>query len=109
MTNIIIRKNADGEYRGFKLEGHAGSGEYGKDIVCAAISMLSINTVNSLEKFTDDVFSCDADPVKGYIEVNSENGFSEEGDLLLKSFELGITGVYKQYGNEFLNIKFEEV
>ena len=52
MTNIIIRKNTDGEYRGFKLEGHAGSGEYGKDIVCAAISILSINTVNSLEKFS---------------------------------------------------------
>ena len=109
MTNIIIRKNTDGEFRGFKLEGHAGSGEYGKDIVCAAISMLTINTVNSLEKFTDDVFTCDANPERGYIEVVSENGFSEEGELLLKSFELGITAVYKQYGNEFLNIKFEEV
>ncbi|WP_026528860.1 ribosomal-processing cysteine protease Prp [Butyrivibrio sp. VCD2006] len=109
MTNIIIRKNSDGEYMGFRLEGHAGSGEYGKDIVCAAISMLTINTVNSLEKFTDDIFACDADPERGYIEVTSENGFSDAGDLLLKSFELGITGVYKQYGNEFLNIKFEEV
>ncbi|WP_026509286.1 MULTISPECIES: ribosomal-processing cysteine protease Prp [unclassified Butyrivibrio] len=109
MTNIIIRKNKDGEILGFKLEGHAGSGEYGKDIVCAAISMLSINTVNSLEKFTDDNFTCDADPVKGLIDVKSSEGFSENGELLLKSFELGIMGVYKQYGNEFLNIKFEEV
>ncbi len=109
MTNVVIRKNKDGEYLVFKLEGHAGSGEYGKDIVCAAISILSINTVNSLEKFTDDDFKCDADSEKGYIEVSTEKGFSEDGDLLMRSFELGITGVYKQYGNEFLNIKFEEV
>ena len=109
MTEIIIRKNSDGEFRGFKLEGHAGSGEYGKDIVCAAVSILTINTVNSLEEFTDDDFTCDADPERGYIEVRSENSFSDEGELLLKSFELGIIGVYKQYGNEFLNIKFEEV
>jgi hypothetical protein len=39
----------------------------------------------------------------------AENGFSPEGELLMKSFELGITGVFKQYGNEFLDIKFEEV
>ena len=109
MTSVVIRKNADGDYMGFVLDGHAGSGEYGKDIVCAAISMLSINTVNSLEKFTDDVFICDADPVKGHIEVFAKDGFSESGELLMKSFELGINGVFKQYGNEFLNIKFEEV
>ncbi len=109
MTNVVIRKNTDGDYMGFKLEGHAGSGEYGKDIVCAAISMLSINTVNSIEKFTDDVFTCNADPERGHLELLAENGFSKDGELLMKSFELGITGVFKQYGNEFLNIKFEEV
>ncbi|WP_026494638.1 ribosomal-processing cysteine protease Prp [Butyrivibrio sp. WCD3002] len=109
MTSIVIRKNSDGEYMGFELSGHAGSGEYGKDIVCAAISMLTINTVNSLEKFTDDAFTCDANAEEGHILVTSENGFSAEGELLLKSFELGITGVFKQYGNEFLDIKFEEV
>jgi hypothetical protein len=109
MTSIVIRKNTDGDYVGFVLNGHAGSGDYGKDIVCAAISMLSINTVNSLEKFTEDAFTCNADAEKGYIEVMAENGFSPEGELLMKSFELGITGVFKQYGNEFLDIKFEEV
>ncbi len=109
MTSIIIKKNSDGDYMGFELDGHAGSGEYGKDIVCAAISMLTINTVNSLEKFTDDAFTCNADPERGHIDLYAEDGFSPDGELLMKSFELGITGVFKQYGNEFLDIKFEEV
>ena len=109
MTSIVIKKNSDGDYMGFELHGHAGSGEYGKDIVCAAISMLTINTVNSLEKFTDDTFTCNADPKEGLIDLTAENGFSHDGELLLKAFELGITDVFKQYGKEFLNIKFEEV
>ena len=109
MTIITIQKKSDGSYAGFSLDGHAGSGEYGKDIVCAALSMLSINTVNSLEEFTDDKFSLDADPEKGHLSAVFEGALSHEGDLLMKSFELGVDGVYKQYGNEYLNIKLEEV
>ncbi len=109
MTSIVIRKNHEGDYKGFLLNGHAGSGEYGKDIVCAAISILSINTINSLEKFTDDTFTCNTDKNDGHIEVVFLNKISPEGELLMKSFELGIDSVFKQYGKEFLNIKFEEV
>ncbi len=109
MTNITIRKNSDGEYIGFELHGHAGSGEYGKDIVCASISVLSINTVNSLEEFTDDDIKCTADPQEGLIRLEFNGDLSQNAELLMKSFELGITSIYKQYGNEYLNIKFEEV
>ena len=38
-----------GNLESVELIGHAGSGEYGFDIVCAAVSTLSINLVNSLE------------------------------------------------------------
>ncbi len=109
MTIITIRKNSNGDYVGFELNGHAGSGEYGKDIVCAALSVLSINTVNSLEEFTNDEIVCSADPQEGIIKVDFSDVLSQEGDLLMRSFELGVTGIHKQYGNDFLNIKFEEV
>ena len=33
---------------GFKLTGHADSSPYGSDIVCSAVSALSISTVNGL-------------------------------------------------------------
>jgi len=109
MTNITIRKNSDGDYVGFELNGHAGSGDYGKDIVCASISVLSINTVNSLEELTGDDIVCNADPNEGIIRLDFNGPISNDAELLMKSFELGITSIYKQYGNEFLNIKFEEV
>ena len=38
-----------GEIRGFDVSGHAEYAPYGEDIVCAAVSILTIATVNSLE------------------------------------------------------------
>ncbi|MFQ8841000.1 MAG: ribosomal-processing cysteine protease Prp [Clostridium fessum] len=39
-----------------EVNGHAGYDEYGKTIVCAAVSVLTVNMANSVEKFTDDQF-----------------------------------------------------
>ena len=44
----------NGHYIGFSVTGHAGFDEEGHDIVCASVSALTVNTVNSLEKFTSD-------------------------------------------------------
>ena len=49
MITISIYKNAEGIYNGFKVLGHAGFDDKGKDIVCAAVSVLVINTINSIE------------------------------------------------------------
>ena len=61
MINVSIYKNADNLITGFKLSGHAQYSEYGTDIVCAAVSALVINTINSIEQFTSDKFSLKQD------------------------------------------------
>ena len=48
----------------------------GQDIVCAAVSVLVINTVNSIERFTDDKTSCISDEDTGNIEFR----FHESSD-----------------------------
>ena len=50
---------------GFDVSGHAGYSEAGSDIVCAAVSALVINAVNSIEKFTEDETSCVSDEDTG--------------------------------------------
>ena len=41
----------------FRHEGHAGYAPEGQDIVCAAASVLMINTMNAIEAvYTDDAF-----------------------------------------------------
>lgn len=57
MTTVTIYQTKNGIYKGFELSGHAGYAKNGADIVCAAISMLTTNTINSIETFTDDFFS----------------------------------------------------
>ena len=106
MTTITITKSSDGSYKSIECSGHAGFAQYGEDIVCAAISVLTINTINSVEKFTDDEIVVDQNEDKGILKLEFEGVPSEEADLLLQSFELGVTSIYEQYGKKFLNIKF---
>ena len=47
ISTILYRK--DGRYTGFQGKGHSGYAEAGSDIVCAAVSILSVTCVNALE------------------------------------------------------------
>ena len=58
MIEVTVYKTMRHEYAGFDMSGHAGYDDIGKDIVCAAVSVLVINTLNSIERFTDDKTSC---------------------------------------------------
>ena len=55
MIEVTVYKTMRHEYAGFDMSGHAGYDDIGKDIVCAAVSVLVINTLNSIERFTDAV------------------------------------------------------
>ena len=48
MFHVTVYENKKEEYVGFETEGHAGYAEAGQDIVCAAVSALAINTINSV-------------------------------------------------------------
>ena len=47
MISVVITKR-DNDYVGVTVDGHAGFAEAGQDIVCAAVSVLVINTFNSI-------------------------------------------------------------
>nr|WP_297706148.1 ribosomal-processing cysteine protease Prp [uncultured Butyrivibrio sp.] len=106
MTTVTITKTADDAYKSIECSGHAGFAEYGEDIVCSAISVLTINLVNSLEKFTDDKFSTSQNEKKGLIVLRFSENPSHDADLLLKSYELGVDSIFQSYGKKYLNIKF---
>ena len=46
MTNITVEKNGDRHI--LHIEGHAGYGTHGNDIVCAAVSILGYTLLNEL-------------------------------------------------------------
>ncbi|MFV0344217.1 MAG: ribosomal-processing cysteine protease Prp [Anaerocolumna sp.] len=49
MTSITQIYSTSNELIGFKVKGHANYSIPGRDIVCAAISAITINTINSIK------------------------------------------------------------
>ena len=100
----------DGKYAGFRVDGHAGFSEEGQDIICAAVSVLSVNTVNSIELLTPDhVESGEED---GHLECHFPEGLSESGELLMESWILGmkqITGIQDESEEPYVQLTFQEV
>jgi len=110
MTKVTVYKTRDNSYTGFTLEGHAGYDKHSKDIVCASISVLTINTINSIEQFTSDLPLVDMEDEKnGILKCWFHGNISKETILLIDSMLLGLTELKKQYGKKFIDIKFQEV
>ena len=109
MTKVTIYKNVKNECVGFKALGHAGYAEDGEDIVCAAISILTINTMNAIETFTNaDVF-LDTDEELGLIEYKIDKP-TKETSLLLDTMVLGLkTMADDENYAEYIDLLFEEV
>ena len=109
MTKVTIYRNFKNECVGFKALGHAGYAEEGEDIVCAAISILTINTMNAIETFTDVDISLETDDELGLIEYRVDEP-SKETSLLLDTMVLGLqTMADNENYAEYIDLLFEEV
>lgn len=89
--------------------GHSGFAGKGKDIVCAAISVLVINTINSMEELAEENMETTTREKTGFIDCRFQAELSGRGKLLMDSMILGLSGIAEQYGERYLILKFEEV
>lgn len=109
MIRIIIYKNYQDEYTGFRSEGHAGFADRGQDILCAAVSALVINTVNSIDRLTSDRIDLDINEKKGLIAVRFEKKPSPQSVLLMDALILGLSEIKNDYGDDYITLNFKEV
>lgn len=102
MIKVEFHYNDCNKITGFYISGHAGYSEEGSDIICAAVSALATNTVNSIEALTDDEFEAECDET-GSLKLNviTLSSFSE---LLLNSLQIGIKSIIADYGSDYINI-----
>ncbi len=106
MTTVkIFRKGVS--YRGFEASDHTGYADLGEDIVCAAVSVLTINCANSIEYLAKD--KVETEERDGYLSCRFPEGLSSEGILLMDSLVLGLESVERGYGKSYVDVKFEEV
>ena len=104
MIEVTRIENECGETAGFRIFGHARYAKFGKDIVCAAVSALALNTINSIHEFTEDKYSCKQDEKQGLIEFIIVSDISKESALLLNALFLGLKGIEQNYGKRFITV-----
>ena len=93
---------------GLTVDGHAGYAKTGNDIVCAAVSAMTINCINSIETFTETLFYCDTNEADGMISFRITEKNGTDAQLLLKSLILGFENMESNY-EEYIDLIFEEV
>ena len=108
MTKVTIYKNEMDECVGFRAFGHAEYAEE-QDVVCAAISVLTINTMNAIEVFTDTLTVVDSDEEEGFIDYRVLKP-TKETTLLLETMVLGLqTMADNEDYVDYIDLIFEEV
>ena len=110
MTTVVICRDKKGSYRGFYCMGHAGYAKRGKpDILCAAISALTIGTVNSLEELAGERLVVTENEETGFLKCDFEDILQEKSSFLMDSMVFCLENMSREYGRKYLQVKFEEV
>ncbi len=109
MTTICITKSTTGSYQSITCMGHAGYDKKGKDIVCASITILVINTLNALEKLCGTQKDEAVNEKTGFIHSVFKNPLSKEETLLIDTMIMGLETISKNYGKKYCELRFEEV
>ncbi len=91
MIDVIeasIFRNDNNEIFGFKICNH------GEQLLCAAVSALTLNTVNSIDVIANEDYFCDFDEAGGFLELQvislKDNKKAHNASLFLESLLLGL-------------------
>lgn len=105
LANIFC--DEDKRVRCFTVKGHANYAGHGQDIVCAAVSVLTINVINSIEALTKDPFTSQVEEESGDVYFSFTDTISTESDILMQSFVLGLSGIEESYGSEYIHTEIK--
>lgn len=110
-----IYKDKMSYIRRYSIKGHAGYADYGKDIVCAAMSILAQTTLLSLVEvcgLDENTIKYSIDEKSGFIDVelpkDIEISILEKTQILLESLIVGINSIVESYP-EYVTLENGEV
>lgn len=115
MIEVTIYKNNNGSIEGYNVTGHAEYDVYGKDIVCAAVSVLAQTILISLVEVCnveEEKINYNIDDKKGIVNVKIPQdialNIANDMEIVLKTFEVGIKSIVENY-SEYVTLKYKEV
>ena len=88
---MIVIKNTKNH---ISIKGHANYADYGKDIVCSAVSILIQTLIQSIEELTADKIKYSMSA--GNVDIEYRN-LSEKSQTLLDSFFIGLKMIADEY------------
>lgn len=99
MIRATFRLIDDQRVISFKLTGHADAGPYGQDIVCAAVSVLAISTVNGLERVVHTHPEIIQDQNNGgYLKVKNID-LGHDAQIIMQTFFNGMLDIQDNYSD----------
>lgn len=108
MTTVIFKRSSNGLIS-FEVNGHSGFANSGEDIVCSAISAISLSTVIGITEVLK--INANYEVKDGFLNLSIENNSKEDIEdcqVLLETMILSLKRMELNYG-EYINVKIEEV
>lgn len=107
MINVTIFRDEQ-QITAFELSGHAGSGPYGYDLVCASVSAVSFGAVNAIIQLCGMEPEIEQGHEGGYLYVALPSSVNEETkkrlQLLLEGMLISLQTIEREY-QQFIKIK----
>lgn len=104
----VTRKAEESHIQSIKITGHAESGPYGYDLVCAGVSAVSIGTVNAVMKLSEINLSVEQGSDGGYLKIDlpkrAQENDMKKAQLLLEGMLVSLKSIELEYG-QFIKIK----
>jgi hypothetical protein len=95
MIRIDIEKNESDLIVGYKVSGHACFAPEGQDIVCSAVSTLTMVTINGLEEHLQREVVYEVRD--GYLQVKLKQTPDDLSQAILATMEIGLKDLAEQY------------
>lgn len=106
MIRVTVRRK-DKNIQSFEISGHAESGPYGYDLVCAGVSAVSFGAVNAVLELSDVNLEIEQSGEGGYLMVAfpemHDNKTSEKAQLLFEGMLVSLKTIEIEYG-KFIRI-----
>ncbi|KRK79964.1 ribosomal-processing cysteine protease Prp [Companilactobacillus nodensis] len=107
MIKASFHQNDKQQIDSFLITGHADSGPYGQDLVCAAVSAVTIGTINNLEKLTKASPQVVLDEVNGgHLGCRFDEAVSHDTALLLDNLFYILKDIQDSYP-ENINVRIQ--
>lgn len=101
MVKVQVERSSN-RITSFTLSGHAEAGPYGYDLVCAAVSALSIGAINAVYQLCNVELPIETGEEGGFLRCEVPDGLLKETDekvqLLLEGMLVSLNSIAQEYG-----------